>query len=458
MTERSSDILFPEIFHQLPVDQKKLIRKYLPIMRKVDLLFEIQEKLGFYPEDVKNEEIMEAAKNDPKILSHYTLVRRREGQLRGLNYRNFSQSREIMDEISDDMASVIRSAYKEQLPQRHLISAHLLPQIDAFDHGNFESARFQQLNSLRYPEVELVTGLFDRYLDDRLNLKFAWQGWIIAKNNAETDYFNQVINTALATVDHQGEHRAVAGPAIDFAGLARRRKWRGNTLPSEDELRTDIGTRSYIFTNTMKEKVFELEENVRERIPEMSNIHGWIGQLEKAVSVNLALHEGYGHTLAVKGAPVSLKELSAEVLSHSACLRLSEKLVPPSLKRLCLATSLVWFWSDVESYLEETNPVKKQIVRAYAEAGAMMLNMYESAGCIKVSDGKIVRMAGLDKFRQVSHKVVEDIEDAVSSNSAWDFIDVWINTPRRYLATLDTNPDSNPSHISDQLLAPVLVG
>lgn len=452
-------VAYPDVFYSLDGSEQGLVRRYVAAMRGIDRLFDLQMENGFYPSDMSDDEFRKRAIADPELQSPYKLVSRKEGVLVPVPYRDLPEFRQEMRTTARALVSAKLFARSEKLPQSHLIVSHLKPQIEAFVTGNFDQTRYDTLVAGKTPDQVVVTGLFDRYMDEKYGLKYAWQGWVIDKNHGQTGYYNSVLQGALGKIGPgylkpDADYRVVVGDVIDYGGLAALRRWSGQALPSEDDFRADMGTRSYIFDNRLREK---LEEKILPTLlrdfPGVTEISGWRQKLPQAAGLLLVLHEGVGHSLAIQGAPPSLKELSAETWAQKMLLGLTSRIISPSTKRLALAVSLAWAKSDLDEYNQETDPQKRQVGLSYAEFAAMMFNYYAyqnggDSAAIEVLENGQIKIGGIGEVHAGADKLVLALEqvstdEVRSPGAAAAFIQKWSRTPHRFLES-SGNPTKRP--------------
>ncbi|KKR80982.1 MAG: hypothetical protein UU73_C0001G0240 [Candidatus Daviesbacteria bacterium GW2011_GWA1_41_61] len=455
---------YPEVLDKLAAKSaapfqhpQLLIDRYLRVLGLSHELFRIQEGLGFYPLNLSHESLNKAGQKDGKLLSPYTLVRwRRVGwpfpgeKLQGVDYFEDSATRKIVESMVERMGDAIEYANRERLLGARLIEHTIKPQIYAWETGQFEKAMFEHINMRNLSNPVLLASLFDRYIDP-WGIKYASQGWVLNRDDALTGYYNLILKTSLKGTREEEKHRVVVGEAAAFSGLpVRRGGWSGNTLPSEDNLRREIGSTSYVFYNVLIQKFENLiKPNLLKYIPEVTQFNKWEYKARKAAIIDLILHEGYGHSQvpfdetmsdALQGDYVSIKEFASEILTHMAALGLPAKLVDPEVKKILISVSLAWLRADYENYLAETNESRKKPNEAYARAYRFVEGLYLKGGNIRVNaDNGTIEVGDLDDISSSAREFVEGLKRAVNlektkTNTVRDFVRQYTGDPDNCLA------------------------
>lgn len=433
MTENGI-LKYPEVMDKLSNKFLPLVENYcLPILEKVHELFKIQEQSGFYPPRMNKEMFLAAASKNPTLLSPYKLVRwhrfglpglsLKEEKLQAVDYTEDAATKKTAAEIMSRMEEMMSYIQSQDLPQRKLMAASLAPQIKAWKLGKFEEAMFEHINMRHLPNLNLLALLFDRYLDP-WGIHYAAQGWVLNRNNDLTEDYNRILKGVLSGSGEEEKHRVVVGDALAFAGLAARRGgWSGNTLPSEDSLRKDIGSTSYIFYDHFCRR-FErdFKPALLKYTPEVAKIEGWQYKAKRAGIISLILHESYGHTqIPFDETTIEIlqedyaaeKERACDILTHAVVLDLPNRLASDEIKRLVVDFSLAWGGVDNEDYLKETDPIKKQTLEAYAKAATGIQNYYGCRGDIRVNDKGEITILDLNSLKQSAKLFKYGLEQAM---------------------------------------------
>lgn len=435
---------------------------YQTVLLGIEGWYAALEKEGIWPEGATKAEILEAADKNPQIIDAYTKVRRSGRGFYPRPYNDIKPYSEMLPQIASEIKKVAKWARDNRVYQAYFIEQSLIPQAQALIDCDFQRARIHHLNIDQLPELEMVTGLIDRYPDRLLGVKFVPQGWVIKRNNVLTGTYNEIIQAVTGSMGRREgapRHRVIAGDAIAFAGLAARKPWSGNTLPSEDSLRRNVGSLSYVFVNVLDEK-FEgaLKPAIEKYTPFVTEIDGWEEKAKRAARINLILHEGWGHSYVRFDADtesdlqedyMALKELMCEVAAQDGVFRVPPRLLNRDMKLIVIGNSFAWSRDDIDEYNKKAlDDPDRQPLEAYARAWEMMNNWYERRRCIRVNpDNGCIMIEDFDSFaecnRQFGYALLEYVQsEGEQEGSIEAFIRLNSTHPRTYIIN---GSDSNSS-------------
>lgn len=462
---RSSGVVtFPDLEGTTASFQGELTNRYLAVLDEVQAFYLLQKGKGFYPADLKHgEKMFEDA------LSPYTVVRRDgENNLISRKYTDIEPFNRRLAAISRRMQSAVDLTQTTLVTDANLIIDTLRPQVQAVKEGNFAGMMVNRLNSRLTPQLELLVVLLDRYLDVEYGAKLAMQGFLMERNDSLTSRFSEI--TQAIGIDSQ-KHRVVAVDALAFAGLATDRIWSGNTLPSEDDFRASLGSLNLIFINNMRARAEdEFKKPVLKYTPQVKEIPGWESRFPEAVEVNTLLHEiGHsqiefdGQTVVDLGSNyVTFKEGLAEVHGREDIWRVPARLIDNDLKKLAIARSFAHWRGLIDAYEAETEPVKKAVLRAYAEPGEWFLNYHErrpfAERGLKVNhDNGVIQILDWDYVKRGDIALLAAIYEAVRNerdlNGAVKYFRGINSHPVKYMRRCNPhsgNPQSQKSFLAQQ--------
>jgi hypothetical protein len=420
-----------------------LIERYFRIHEQGQRIYLAQQKQGFVPDNLTKEEI-DQLKIEPSLRSPYQLKRRDEkGKLYSVDYKEVSPFKSQLPEMARLIDDAARFAMLESLPDAYLIEATLRPQSQALRDGNFERAMLARLNTIYGPTYESYFGLLDRYKDLTFNLHYSFQGLGIKKNQQLTIEIDQIGQEGLDRTSKylslrvEVPHRVVAGDIFVFSGLAAESDWGGNTLPSEDRLRNNKGSLSYLNVNVLENRFVRYgRKYTEEHIPELTQSRGWEERAKRAQLINYALHEIVGHGLAMfnedaedylRDKYTPLKELEAELLSFIATITLSSNLADANMKRAVIGGSLAGWMKDIK----ESNGT-------YHITAKLLLNSLESKGAITVNeDNWEIRIGDLQKIMEASRDILTVLNHNISTERRFPgeverFVQIYTENPKTY--------------------------
>lgn len=266
-------------------------------VNEIDHAFEAQKSDYFYPFGISNEEIKDAARINPAILSHYTVVRKSlDGSFVAIPY-----SRHYHNELKHviDWIHTARESTRDKRFGRYLDKLSL----ELADGEQFhESAVEAWLDRGDEPEVDLVCGPIDRYQDKKFNVKFAFQGWTGRLNREKTQLLHVFLKQQ-SEVWHElasmHSPSAALNPKVrirvddthSFGGLVKYLMSSANNLPCEQELRDRYGAKITLLEPSFKHNLIKRVE-IMKKIIKYEDRKDWSDtDIEDAGRILLASHE-----------------------------------------------------------------------------------------------------------------------------------------------------------------------
>lgn len=442
--------------NQLPEEEGEFVeRYYYPVLQNVHLMYLAQTSHGFYPKNLSRRELFEAGSSNESLLSPYTLVRREQnGQLIAVPYIAVDPYKNILPEISDQMDEAADYAMRKKLSDHDLIAASLRSRSQAFRRGDLKAVMVSHLNSAKLPDLDIFLGLDDRYLDNLANLKLSFEGWVTKRDIPLTCYFDKLVQSAISISRKTSSAmsptvKVIVGDSIVSGGLASHKVWNGNTIPSEDDIRTNIGSVSYVFPNNFSKKFEEeLKQAVIDHAPQITDKPGWEAKMKKAFMLDLIMHEVIGHGQVEFGKDAEddlkqdytvIKELIAEVGGQFAVLTEPANLLSREMKEYVCYASLVWSMKDVISEQSERGS-QRIVAGTYARSGMMGLNFLERRRAIRISDKNTVEIPDLNDYQKHIADFLSQIQGAVSDaryskSVARNFVLLNTTQPRSHFGT-----------------------
>lgn len=440
----SGILRFPEAIQKIPPQDYPLVEAFIRVLEPVHAFYQVQKRQGFYGGLSANEGLPLSSD------SPYTIIRAVGGVYRSFRYKEVEVFNKLLKQIASRMEDVVEVAEDTQDPEKGLYEDILRSQAQALREGNFGRATISSLNTRRIPRYPFYVGLLDRYLDPDRGIKLAMQGWLQSRDETQHNMLN---NIAVQMVGEQGYARTLrlfVGDMLAAAGMAADRLWAGNTVPSEDSIRTQVGADAYLFLNNMDQRVkTKLIPTIIRYLPQVTKIPGWEESMYKATYIGITAHE-VGHSLIpfdertvalLGGRYMAIKELMAEESGLPSAIKLTRG-IPHSLKQLIIARSLVQWRSFIDEYQAEKDPGKKTIAWAYALAGEWRLNAQEREGGISVDDNGVMVIADWNRVVAIDQQLSQELKSMVRNEKYQaGFVDrfVWLNSrnPRSYLCHND---------------------
>lgn len=433
---------FPEALEGVPVKDRFLVETYMKVMQPVHAFYLEQKRLGFYDGLTKDESLPDGSD------SPYTIIRRSEGVYKSFKYTELEPFNRLLKLTASRMGDVVKVAEETEDSERGLIEATLRPLAQAIRDGDFQRATTIILNTRTVPRYHFYVGLLDRYLDPDRGVKFAMQAWLQSGDEKQERNLNDVAQQVLRQKGSRVPLRLLVGDMLAAAGLAADRPWSGNTIPSEDSIRSQVGADSYIFIKNMDEKVEQnLKPAMSKRIPQVKQIPGWEYSIFRAAHLGVTGHEA-GHSqiafdsdavTLLGGKYMAVKELMSEVFGCPAVAKLPRTMVSLSQSKLIIARSLDQWREYIEEYEDEADPYKKIIVQPYAQAGEWRTNYQERGKGIRVnSDNGGIEILDWDRVVELDEQLSQELRTMVINE--WyergfleRFVSLNSSIPRSYL-------------------------
>lgn len=463
VTERlgSGILRFPDAIQKVPERDFDLVDAYIKVLEPVHAFYLAQKAIGFYG-GLPAMAVLPKDGNSP-----YTIVRQvYPGEYRADRYSAINQFSRLLRQIATRMEDVVTVAQQINDPEKSFIEDILRPQAQALRNGDFERATISSLNTRKTPRYPFYVGLLDRYLDPDRGIKLAMQGWLQLRDDVQHEHLNAIADQILKEQGQNMRLRVFAGEMLAVAGMGVDHPWSGNTVPSEDSIRSQVGADAFVFINNMNLRVKDtLIPAARRYLPQVSQIPGWEESMPRATYIGITGHES-GHaqipfdeqTPALLGERyMAIKELMSEVSGLTGVAKLPRNLISPSLRQLIIARSIVQWRSFIDEYLEETDRDKKTILLPYALAGEWMLNTQEREGGIKVNPDSTMEVENWGRIVQIDEMLNQEL-DIMLSHERYQkgFVDRFIRFnsrfPRSYFphnphqekAAVNNNRDTNP--------------
>lgn len=443
VTERTESgvLRFPEAIQKIPEGDRPLVGAFIRVLDSVHGFYLQQKRQGFYG-GLPASEPLPSGGDSP-----YTIIKAAGGGYQALDYIGVEPFNRYLGQIADRMIDVVGVAEETYDPERGLIADILRSQAQALRLGDFKGATISSLNTRRIPRYHFYIGLLDRYLDPDRGIKLAMQGWLQSRDDTQQRNLNDIARQILREQGHTGVLRLLVGDMLAAAGMATDRPWAGNTVPSEDPIRRQVGADAYIFINNMNHRVeTNLVPATRRYMPQVTQISGWEEALPRVTYIGITAHET-GHAqipfdeqmvALLGGRYMAIKELMSEESGLTAVVRLPRGMISTSLRQLIIARSLVQWRSFIAEYEAETDPDKKTILLPYALAGEWRLNAQERGGGVKINNDGTIEVEDWEKVVAIDEQIYQELISAIRNERfrrgfVARFVGLNSHVPRSYL-------------------------
>ncbi len=212
---------------------------------------------AFYPSNLTSLEFEEYAVKHPslklKLESPTTLVRRKASEFEAVPYE-----REFAEELAESASSLNRAA---DLSDSASLARYLRSRARALVHGNYrESDRLWV--SLRDQPLDIVVGPIEVSEDQLLGIKAAYEAAVLLHDPMSTRDLNKLAGWADQLLPKAGFYRSTGDKqntevwqvVLFTGGFNAGVKTVATTLPNDDEVRRELGTRKLVFSNVLRAK------------------------------------------------------------------------------------------------------------------------------------------------------------------------------------------------------------
>lgn len=427
MSLPSPVVNFPVNNLDLNSNEKQVLDLLIEAARLVAPIYEQQENISqlganFYPHNASKETILEAAKDNPELLSPYTMVVMQKGKFVAIPYHIiFKAQLAKIAKLIDKAASITENhAFAHRLS--HL--AHSL--LD----GNYELSDIYWTTMKPY-KIDIALGPIDR-LDDRLLFKKAsYEAWVGILDETKTNrakFIQKSIYdvrrktfTPSEKANFLDKIKLRVDKTLIFSGLFARGMYTSNSLPVDPVLMEKYGIVITFFDTSLDVKFKNQHFPIFEKIFEEDFQSEYTPDLLREGSFrNVLLHE-LGHSLLrYKDAENRLKELfpiidelSATIYGIKCCGSLvlkgvmSEKELE-AIMIMFICRAFTW-WID-----SKTHPSSE----AFAVGHAVALNHFFESGALRESEG--ISWPNFSRMFFAIEELSDDLERLISTGSYHD--------------------------------------
>lgn len=389
-------ILFKPDLPKLSKNEKVVLGLLTEAGKLIAPLYQAQENhkfpgANFYPHDVSKKEIENAAKKDPEILSPYSVVEKKDGQLITIPYHQ--KYLKWLKPISEKLIQAAEITENKEFGQRLRIQAKALLT------GCYEESIITWLTMKPYI-LDIVIGPIERYDDKLFFVKTAYQAWvgvIDRKESIKATEFKKIILSSQREILMPSEHvdffnkvQVRVDNTVLFAGLISRFKFIGTNLPNEIHLMEMYGSEITIFKPSLdywfKKQHYITFKTVFEKTFQQSYDENG---LRKGSMYRILLHELAHSFMRYRDAEKRLgnlfpviDEIAASVVGVKACGAL---LIKDAISQKDLEYILVMFMARLFDWVNEIKADPS--VMSYVRGNAIALSFLLSSGALKQAGG-----------------------------------------------------------------------
>jgi len=398
MTPKNIPIVrFPQKGLDLTTSEKKVVEKLIKAAEAIAPIYQLQENIknngaNLYPRDVTKSHILEAARDNPEILSPYTIVEKgKNGKLRTIPY-HLKYKKELTK-----VTRFIREAVA--ITDNPDFAKRLQVQADALLDGNYEASDIYWLSMKPY-KINFVIGPIERYNDKLFFTKCCYQSWVGIMDYRQTgdaikfkDYIVSSRRKVLVPsekVDFLDKIQIRVDDALIFSGLIARFMFTSSNLPNSVNVMEKYGSEITIFKPSFNLKFDKERHPIFHAVFEEGFQKDYPVEVLRLGSLrDCYLHEISHPLLRYRDAERRLKEyfpifdeISASIFGVKACgsLLLKDAITQKELEAIMvmfIALAFSWWIS----YLKEPNVIH------YAQGFAIALNFFVESGAIREAGG-----------------------------------------------------------------------
>lgn len=256
-------VLFNPKLPKLSKNEQEVLNLLLDAGKLITPLYEQQENhkfpgANFYPHGISKAEIEKASKDNPQILSPYTIVEKKDGKLIAIPYHE--KYFDYLKPISDKLVQASNITDNKELAQRLRIQAEVLLS------GDYEKATISWM-SLKPYIIDINIGPVERYDDKLFFIKTSYQSWVGVVDEENTKTLNKYKEIILGSrrkslrpterVDYYDKVQTRVDDLLLLSGLIARTLFSGVNLPNEPLLVEKYGSEITLFkqTNQIRHKL-----------------------------------------------------------------------------------------------------------------------------------------------------------------------------------------------------------
>lgn len=376
----------------LSKDDLRILSILEEVVADIAKVYEVQKKDGFYPKRITKEKIELAAKKHPLILSPFTYIEERNGQLEAIPYH------QKYAHLLQPVAEKIQEAAK--LSTNLSFKKYLLARAKSLMDGSYKNADRIWLE-VKNSKIDFSVGPFERYLDNILFLKRVYQAHVGIIDKELTEAAEEIKETlySSAKISFDKSHstnipkkgvQVVVEQTPATSGYVAEAVFSGEHFPSDLDVMQQCGSKIIIYVSQLKHKFDRLHYPIYKSIFEKNFAANYSKELLlKATSWNILLYELGRQLHKFIGARERLQELYGPIdeangavsgVEHAKHLLVKGLISQEELEAIIII-HVVWMFSDWLVYQQN------KTVESYVIGNAVILNNYLAKGALKEKNG-----------------------------------------------------------------------
>ncbi|MBI2021265.1 hypothetical protein HYS93_00065 [Candidatus Daviesbacteria bacterium] len=391
MTVRKFEIK-PKVIKDLSESERIVLELLERAVADFGKAYEQQKKDGFYPEGITKKELESEAKNNPQILSPFTLVERVNGKLVATPFHE--KYRNLLLPISEK----IQKAAK--ISKHKAFSKYLKLRAESLLNGNYREADIAWLN-VKNSLLDFSIGPFERYLDKLMFIKRAYQAHVGLVDTKRTNLANKIKDTLYSSAQYTTETtHSVQIPQKGVSLFIERTPltsgyladvvFSGEHFPCDLDLTQKYGSRIIVYSSQLRLKFDKLYYPIFKAIFEERFASKYSEDLLlMATAWNVLLYELSRQLHKFEGSRERLKELYGPIdeangfasgIQHSKHLLVKGLISQDELEAIII-THIVWMFADWLFY--QRNKGKE----SHVIGDSLLLDYYLTSEALKEKGG-----------------------------------------------------------------------
>lgn len=373
-------------------EDKRILKILEEVVKDTAMVYEMQVRDGFYSRNIPKEEIEKASKKNSLLLSPFTFVEFKNGEIKSIPFHQkyAKQLSMIADKIDKASNICTNPPFKKYLKAR----------ANSLREGSFKEADIAWLN-VKNSSIDFSIGPFERYLDKMFFIKRVFQAHVgvvdksmteMAKKMKEALYSSAKMSPEKyhsTNIPKRGVHIFVEGtPAT--AGYMADVLFSGEHFPSDLDIMQRFGAKIVIYSSQLGAKFDKLYYPIFKIIFEKRFAAKYSRELlMRGIVYNVLLYELGKQLHKFEGARGRLKELYGPIdeangfasgIQHSKSLVIKGLISQDELEAIII-THVLWMFTDWVMY--QYNKGKE----SHIIGNSMLLNSYLENGALTVQRG-----------------------------------------------------------------------
>lgn len=382
------------VLNILTTNEKKIFPILVKAAKKTEAIYNLQENhqykgANFYPHGATKEEIEEAAREDSRVLSPFTIVKRdKSGSLVALDYHQV-YVREL-GHVSKLLAQAAAICENKSFKKYLEILAEALAK------GSYQQADIAWL-AIKGSNLDVVIGPHERYLDKLFFVKRAYQSSVAVIDHQKSQQA-RFIRDILYTTTGDRPHRITPPSIVDiqlqycliFTGFLASALFSRQHLPSDSETTARYGSRILAYLSAIDYKFDKLIYPIFEAVFEKSFKTGYSKELLKRgnyyyillAAIAQQLHRYHNSRARLQELFPVIDEANsvASGISHAKHLVLKGAIDQKDLEAVMI-TQICWMFSEWILYK------KSKIREDYLKGDALTFNFLMRVGALQEKQG-----------------------------------------------------------------------